>query len=112
MNIEIKTPEKLIELLNWSLEDAPILNKDLSSKLEEFHSSIESNLTVTSAGELSDNAEDLKDVITMKIANYIFDKYDAVFVTPNERLIGVLGENSFELYDGTGKKLYLDGRML
>jgi len=112
MEIEIKNREDLINLLTWSLEDAPVLNEDLLRKATDFVSEIQSSFTITSEGKLSNNVEDLKQAINYKIADYIFNEFDKIIVTEDEKLIGIKGNRRFELYDGDDRKLYLDASML
>ncbi|MDD3739105.1 MAG: hypothetical protein PHP31_07405 [Lentimicrobiaceae bacterium] len=112
MEILIKNTEDLVSLLTWALDDATILSKDLLDKTREFVDEIESNLIVTSEGKLSDKVEDLDKYINKKIANYLFTEYDSIFVSEDEKLIGIKNNIRVELYDGKDGKLRLDASML
>lgn len=98
---KIENPEILLEMLENSLDDAPIVSDLLNTEVNNIHTQL-NTLGV-------DNLLDYNHKLKIKIAEFIYTHFEQVIVTTDEMVVGILDDGMREtLFDGTDCKIYLD----
>lgn len=90
-------------LLKWNLASALITDEQFSNKIDEFHKELK-KLNLTDFNKYSD-------ALDKKILDYIYDTYEKVIVTPDEKVFGIINNTKIMLYDARDTKVYLDSTM-
>lgn len=92
--------KNFLEMLNWSLESAPILDSSLSEEINRIHNELSEKTTLT---------EETYDIeLNKKITNYIFENYSKVVLTEDEKIVGINEMKRTELFDAEDTKAHLD----
>lgn len=99
--IRITDKDKLVELLQWSLESAGLGSKDMEKMVQAIHKQMESK-------DLE--YDDYMTAFNQTLADFILAKYEAVIITSDEQVYGRNGDTDELLFDGTDTKVFLDAR--
>jgi len=99
--IKVTDKDKLVELLQWSLESAGLGSKDMEKMVQAIHKQMESK-------DLE--YDDYMVAFNQTLADFILAKYEAVIITSDEQVYGRNGSADELLFDGTDTKVFLDAR--
>ncbi len=103
MEIEVKK-ENFGHLLRWSLNSVGIADELLDKKIDEFHEELR-GLKISDEGEYENS-------LNKKMTDYIFNNYDKVVVSADEKVYGIKEDRKVLLFDGQDSKVYSEAARL
>ena len=99
--IRITDKEKLVRLLQLSLEGAGLGNKDMEKMVGAIHKQMDSK-------DLEE--DEYMTAFNQTLADFIFAKYEVVIITSDEQVYGRNSDTDELLFDGTDTKVFIDAR--